>query len=56
MSQSILPPAAVDYPDSDGKPLTENDAQLHAILYAVGALRVHYAARTDVYVSGDLPI
>ena len=56
MSQSILPPAAVEYPSSDGKPLAENDAQLAAILYAVGALRVYYAARADVYVSGDLLI
>ena len=49
-----VPPAAVDYPSSDGKPLAENDAQLHAILYAVGALRVRYGDRPDVYVSGDL--
>ena len=50
----VIPPAAVDYPSSDGKPLAENDAQLHAILYAVGALRVRYGDRPDVYVSGDL--
>ena len=34
--------------------MAENDAQLAAILYAVGALRVYFAARADVYVSGDL--
>ena len=56
MSQPRLPPAAVDYPSSDGKPLAENDAQLHAIHYAFGALRLYYAARTDVYVSADLLI
>ena len=56
MSHFILPPAAVDYPSSDGKPLAENDAQLAAILYAVGALRVYFAGRADVYVSGDLLI
>ena len=50
----VVPAAAVDYPSSDGKPLAENDAQLHAILYAVGALRVRYGERPDVYVSGDL--
>ena len=49
-----VPPTEIDYPSSDGKPLAENDAQLHAILYAVGALRVRYADRPDVYVSGDL--
>ena len=46
----------VEYPSSDGKPLAENDAQLAAILYGVGALRVRYAGRGDVYVSGDLLI
>ena len=56
MSRPIFPSAAVDYPSSDGKPLAENDAQLHAILYAVSALRVYYAAHADVYVSGDLLI
>ena len=50
----VVPLAAVDYPSSDGKPLAENDTQLHAILYAVGALRVRYGERPDVYVSGDL--
>ena len=48
--------AEVEYPSSDGKPLAENDAQLAAILYGIGALRVHYAGRNDVYVSGDLLI
>ena len=51
---AAAPPTPVDYPSSDGKPLAENDAQLHAILYAVGALRVRYGDRPDVYVSGDL--
>ena len=46
----------VEYPSSDGKPLAENDAQLAAILYGVSALRVRYAGRSDVYVSGDLLI
>ena len=53
-SRPHLPRAAIEYPSSDGKPLAENDAQLHAILYAVGALRVRYEDRPDVYVSGDL--
>ena len=54
MSQTILPPAAIEYPSGDGKPMAENDAQLLAIHYAIGALRVYYEARSDVYVSGDL--
>ena len=51
---SALSRAAVEYPSSDGKPLAENDAQHTAILYGIGALRVHFAGRRDVYVSGDL--
>ncbi len=56
MSRLVRPPAAIDYPSSDGKPLAENDLQLHAIFYAFGALRLHYAERADVYVSSDLLI
>ena len=57
-ASSALSRAAVEveYPSSDGKPLAENDAQLAAILYGVSALRVRYAGRDDVYVSGDLLI
>ena len=54
MSRTNLPPVALEYPSGDGKPLAENDAQLAAILYGIGALRVHYQDRNDVYVSGDL--
>ena len=54
MSTPPLPHAAIDYPDSDGKPMAENDWQLAAMLYAIGALQARYAHRRDVYVSGDL--
>ena len=56
MSTSVPPPAAIDYPDSDGRPMAENDWQLAVILYAVGALKARFAGRPDVYVSGDLLI
>ena len=56
MSRPDLPHAAIDYPESDGKPLAENDPQLHAIHYAFGALLLYYRERADVYVSGDLLI
>ena len=56
MRRPHLPPAAVDYPTSDGKRLAENDPRLHAIHYAFGALRLRYAARADVFVSADLLI
>ena len=56
MPRPIVPPAAIDYPTSDGKRLAENDPQLHAIHYAFGALRMRYDDRPDVYVSADLLI
>ena len=51
-------PAAVpvEYPSSDGQPMAENDAQRHAIIYAINALTRHFGGRPDVYVSGDLLI
>ena len=54
MSRINLPPVEIEYPSGDGKPMAENDAQLTAIHYGIGALRVHYQDRPDVYVSGDL--
>ena len=54
MSRVIVPPLAIEYPSGDGKPMAENDAQRAAIHYGIGALRVHYRDRADVYVSGDL--
>ena len=52
---AVAPPcASVDYPESDGKRMAENDAQLAAILYGISVLRTYYAHRRDVYVSGDL--
>ena len=56
MSQRVLPPARVEYPSSDGRPMAENDAQRAAIMYAIGALELRFADRPDVYVSGDLLI
>ena len=56
MRQRVPPPAAVEYPSSDGKPMAENDAQRAAIMYAIGSLDLWYADRPDVYVSGDLLI
>ena len=49
-------PVAVEYPDSDGKPMAENDWQRAAIVYAIGALESWFEERADVYVSGDLLI
>ena len=54
MSQRVTPPAAVEYPSGDGKPMAENDWQLHAILDSFAALDRYFRDRPDVYVSADL--
>ena len=56
MSVSVRPPAAIDYPDSDGKPMAENDWQRNVIVYALSVLENRFDGRPDVYVSGDLLI
>ena len=53
-TNSLLAPATVDYPSSDGKPLAETDHQRIPLTYAVDGLRHHFRDRSDVYVSGNL--
>ena len=36
--------------------MADNDAQRNAIMYAIGAFRIRFAHRADVYVSGELLI
>ena len=54
MASSLLAPARVDYPSSDGQPIAETDHQRTPLTYAVEALRHHFRDRPDVYVSGNL--
>ena len=54
MASSVLAPAAVDYPSSDGSPVAESDFQLTPILYARDALRDYFRDRPDVYVAANL--
>lgn len=44
----------VIYPDCDGQPMTESDATRDYLIYAVEVLRLHFASRRQVYVSGNL--
>ena len=44
----------IDYPDSDGLPMAENESQFWPILYVGSALDRHFQARDDVYVVGNL--
>ena len=54
MASSLLAPATVDYPSSDGQPMAEADHQRTPLTYAVDRLRHHFRDRPDVYVSGNL--
>ncbi|NJL02967.1 MAG: Uma2 family endonuclease [Spirulinaceae cyanobacterium RM2_2_10] len=50
----LRPIAEPEYPDSDGKPMAESDPARDSLTYAVEALKLYFAARPDVYVSGNL--
>ena len=54
MSRSI-PPAAVEYPCSDGQPMAESEIHAQCMMYATAALRRHFQrhAQRDVYVSSN---
>ena len=56
MASSVLAPAPVDYPSSDGKPVAESDHQFIPLTYAANRLREHFRQRDDVYVAGNLLI
>ena len=44
----------IEYPDEDGKPMAEGDAQREYLIYATKVLRIYFQNRPDVYVSGNL--
>ncbi len=54
MARTAVVPKTIEYPESDGLPMAENDFQLRTMTYAIEALDNHFRTRSDVYVSGDL--
>ena len=50
----VVEDPSIEYPDSDGEPMSDNDWQFTALTNTVSALRVRYQDRTDVYVAGDM--
>ena len=54
MARAVVTPETIDYPDSDGLPMAENEIRLRSILYANSALATYYRAHDDVYVVGNL--
>ncbi len=49
-----IKPQLVQYPESDGQPMTESDATRNYLVYCVEALRLFFQSRPQVYVSGNL--
>ena len=45
---------SIEYPDSDGEPMAENDFQYTAMIETTSALRVWFSNRADVYVASDM--
>ena len=48
------PPAPVEYPESDGKPMSETPIHWHATVDFAHPLMDRYAARPDAYVGSDM--
>ncbi|MGV0025438.1 Uma2 family endonuclease [Phormidesmis priestleyi] len=48
------PQTEIEYPDEDGKPMAEGDAQCEYLIYARTSLRVYFQQRSDVYIAGNL--
>jgi hypothetical protein len=44
----------IDYPETDGQPMTESDATRAYLIYCISALRLFFQSRPQVYVSGNL--
>ncbi|HEX9001565.1 MAG TPA: Uma2 family endonuclease [Blastocatellia bacterium] len=49
-----MPIPAIDYPESDGKPMAETDKHRDLISALIEALKGHFANDPQVYVSGNL--
>ena len=56
MSQSIVPPAAMEYPCSDGQPMAETPVHRRCMTYLIEALERHLGkgSRCPAYVSGNM--
>jgi Uma2 family endonuclease len=53
-SVSATGTGVIEYPTSDGNPMAETDLHRRLMIEIVEVLRGHFAARPDVYVSGNL--
>jgi Uma2 family endonuclease len=54
LDASQIQPIDLEYPESDGQPMTESDATRNYLVYCVAALRLFFQNQPQVYVSGNL--
>lgn len=54
MQRAIRDQQEIVYPESDGKPMSDNTLQFDWIVLIKTSLEVAFADRTDVFVAGDL--
>ena len=47
MSRNVSSPVPVEYPSSDGRPMAENDWQLHAMIDAINVLDRYFYRQQD---------
>lgn len=52
MSQRVPPSVPIEYPNSDGRPMAENDVQRAAIMYAIAAMS-HESSGAPGFRRGD---
>jgi hypothetical protein len=52
IDQPSSPP--IEYPETDGQPMTESDATRSYLIYCVAALRLFFQSRPRIYASGNL--
>ena len=50
----VSPPPEIEYPDSDGKPMSDHDLQYKWIVVIKEGLEAQFADESNVYVAGNL--
>src|SRR5574341_1298097 len=53
-ARGLAPPAAIHYPESDGKPVAETEVHLQCLFDVREALRAFFRPVADVYVGANM--
>lgn len=54
VQQPYAPSRVIEYPETDGQPMTESDATRTYMIYCIAALRAFFQGQPQIYVSGNL--